>query len=141
MSQENVETVRWAYEEGHARRTVDVPGIAERFSPDYRFHARPGWPGQTVYRLDELTALWADIDTTFTDHSLVPTHYEGLGAHVLVTLQQTARLRGSNHQINETIYMLWHLSEGKIQEAWTFTDKAEALEAAGCGASALDEKV
>ena len=29
MSQENVEIVRFAYEEGHAKRTVDVPRFAE----------------------------------------------------------------------------------------------------------------
>ena len=131
MSQENVEKVRFAYEEGHARRTVDVPGFEERISPDYRFHGRPGFPGQTVYRLDEMTALWADLDATFTDHSLVPTHYEDMEPYVLVTLQQTARLRGSDQEISETIYMLWFVSEGKIKGTWTFTGRAEALEFAG----------
>ncbi len=131
MSRENVEIVRWAYEDGLARRRVDTPGVEERVAPDYRFHPRPGFPGRTVYRIDELTALWADLDTTFIDHSLVPTHYEEIGTHVLVTLQQTARLRGSDHEIHDTLYQLWFLSEGKIQETWTFTEKAEALEAAG----------
>ena len=130
MSQENVEIVRFAYEEGHARRTVDVPGLDELVSPDYRFHARPDWPGQSVYRLDEMTALWADLDATFANHSLVPTHYEDMGAYVLVTLQQTARLRGSDKKINDTIYQLWLLREGKVQETWTFTEKADALKAA-----------
>ncbi len=74
MSHESVEIVRWAYEEGLARRRVDVPGVEERFAPAYRFHPRPGFPGRTVYRLDELPGLWADLDTTFTDHRLVPPH-------------------------------------------------------------------
>jgi hypothetical protein len=132
MSEKNVETVRWLYEKSHAQRTVDVPGIEERIAPDYSFHPRHGWPGRTVYRLDEMVDLWADLDTTFTDHSLVPQSYEAIGtAHVLVTLRQTARLRGSNQRIHETIYMLWHLAEGRAQETWTLTDKAQALEAAG----------
>ena len=85
-----------------------------------------------AYRLDEMTALWADIDATFSDHSLVPQSYEAIGStDVLVTLHQTARLRGSEHRINETIYMLWRLVEGRADETWTFTDKAKALEAAG----------
>ncbi len=131
MSQENVEIVRWALEEGLAQRTVDMPGVEERFEADYRFHTRPEFPGRAAYRLDELTALWADLDTTFTDHSLVPTRYEEIGTYVLVTLQQTARLRGSDQEINLTVYQLWLLSGGKVQETWTFTYKEEALEAAG----------
>ena len=125
-----MEIVRFAYEEGHARRTVDAPGFEERIAPEYRFHGRPGFPGQTVYRLEEMPALWADLDATFVDHSLVPTRYEDLEPYVLVTLRQTARLRGSDQRISETIYMLWFLSGGRIQETWTFTDKAAAIEAA-----------
>jgi ketosteroid isomerase-like protein len=131
MSKENVEIVRAVYEEGYAKRTVDLPSLRALLSPDYRFHTRPGWPGQAVYRLDEMTTLWADLDATLTDHSLVPTHYEAIGTYVLVTLQQTARLRGSNQELNETIYQLWLLTEGTIQETWTYTQRAEALEAAG----------
>lgn len=131
MSQENVEIVCLAYEEGLARRSVDSPALKERASPDYRFHARPGWPGQSVYRLDEMPALWADLDTTFTDHRMVPTAYEDLEPYVLVTVHQTARLRGSETEINQAIYHLWLVVEEKIRETWTFAAKAEALVAAG----------
>jgi hypothetical protein len=132
MSEENVETVRWVYEKSYARRTVDVPGIEERVAPDYAFHPRHGFPGRAAYRLDEMVDLWADLDTTFTDHSLLPQSYEAIGsAHVLVTLRQAARLRGSNQWIDDTIYMLWHLVEGRAQQTWTFADRTPALEAAG----------
>ena len=132
MSQENVKTVQWVYERGHAQRTVDVPGVEDRVASDYRFHPRPDFPGRAVYGLQELVDFWADLDTTFTDYSLVPQNYEPIGpAHVLVTMRQTARLRGSDQSINELIYMLWHLVEGKLQETWTFTDRAEAIDAAG----------
>lgn len=123
--------VRLAYEEGHARRTVDVPSVEERTSPDYRFHSRPEWPGQSVYSLEELPALWADLDATFTDHSLVPTDYEDLGPYVLVTIHQTARLRGSETEIDQTLYHLWLVIEGKIQETRAFAERAEALKSAG----------
>ena len=126
-----MQIVRWVYDELHAQRTVEVPGVDERIAPDYCFHGRSTFPGRTVYRLDEMTALWADLDETYTDHFLVPTHYEDMGDHVLATLEQTARLRGSNLEINQTIYMVWLIIEGKIQETWTFAERAEALEAAG----------
>ena len=137
MSEENVELVRWVYEEGYARRKVDMPGVEDRIAPDYRFHTRSGFPGRTVYRLDEMTALWADLDTTFSDHRLVPQRYEALGrAHVLVTLEQTARLRGSDQRIDQTVYMLWRLADGRVSETWTFTDEAEARAAAATPPSA-----
>jgi len=51
--------------------------------------------------------------------------------HVLVTLRQTARLRGSDQRLVESLYMLWQLSEGRVQETWTFTDRMQALAAGG----------
>ena len=132
MSRENLEIVRWAYEEMFPRRSVDVPGIEDRFAPDYRFNTRPGFPGRIRYPLDELPAIWADLDSTYTDYSLVPQSYEPLGADfVLVTLRQEARLRGSDQRIDQTIYHLSRLAEGRLQESWTFIDEAEAREAAG----------
>jgi len=128
---ENVEIVRWLHEQGHARRTVKTPGAEDRVASDYRFHPRPDFPGRSTYRLDEMVRFWADLDATFTDYSLIPQSYEPIGpAHVLVTLQQTARLRGSDQMLSELIYMLW-LVEGKAQETWTYADREEALEAAG----------
>lgn len=76
--------------------------------------------------------FWADLDTTFTDCSLIPQSYEPVGpAHVLVRLRQTARLRDSDQRLNETLYMLWHLTGGKAEETWTFTVREQALESAG----------
>ena len=127
-----MEIVRWAYENTHAKRTVDVPGLEERVAPDYTFHPRRGFLGRPAYRLDEMVDLWADLDATFTDHSLVPQSYEAVGTdRVLVTLRQTALLRGSTQRLTDTIFMLWRLREGIAQETWTFTERAEALEAAG----------
>ena len=79
-----------------------------------------------------MVELWADLDATFTDYSLIPESYEPIGPdHVLVTLRQTARLRGSDQRLVESLYMLWQLSEGKVQETWTFTDRMQALAAGG----------
>ena len=137
MSRENVEAVRWAYENTHARRSVDVPGVEDRVAADYRFHPRPDFPGRPFYRLDEMVDLWADLDTTFTDYSLVAESYESIGpAHVLVTLHQTARLRGSDLVLNDPLFMVWELADGKIQETWTFTDREQAVQAAGHGPNA-----
>jgi len=132
MSGENVEIVQWLHERGHARRTVEAAGVQDRVASGYVFHPRPGFPGRSAYRLDELVDFWADFDATFTDYSLTPESYEPIGAsHVLVTLRQTARLRDSDQMLTEVIYMVWHLDQGVAQETWTFIDRSEALEAAG----------
>jgi hypothetical protein len=132
MSEKQLELVRWLHEEGHARRTVESPGAEDRIASDYRFHPRPDFPGRSTYGLDEMVKFWADLDATFTDYSLIPQSYESIGStHVLVTLRQTARLRGSDQLLTELIYMLWQLVDGRAQETWTFTDRERALEAAG----------
>ena len=131
MPQKNIEMVRWAYEEGMAHRRVDLPGVEERFAADYRFHMGAGFPGRTVYRLDELPTLWADLDATFGDHSVVPRRYEAIGPDfVLVALEQTVRLRDSDQRINLSVYQLWHVVDGRMAETWTFTEESDARAAA-----------
>ncbi|MCB0874953.1 MAG: hypothetical protein R2718_13155 [Solirubrobacterales bacterium] len=132
MSEANVEIVRWLYEEGHAKRTVDAPGAEDRVAPDYVFHSRPDFPSRPAYRLDQLPEFWADLDATFDDYSLTPLSYEPIGpAHVLVTMEQAARLRGSDQRLSELVYMLWHLTDGKAKETWTSTVREQVLEVAG----------
>ncbi len=66
VSDENISLVRWAYEEGHAKRTVEMPQASERISSEYVFYARRGFPGRETYRLEEMPMLWADLDETFS---------------------------------------------------------------------------
>ncbi len=131
MSQEYVEIVRFAYEEGLAKRTTDHPDTPERFADDFRFHARRGFPGRPVYRLDQVTELWADLDATFTDYSIYPDGYESIGEYVLVRIRQSARLKGSDKRLDDTLYHLWHVVDGKAKEGWAYGRREEALEAAG----------
>jgi hypothetical protein len=46
-------------------------------------------------------------------------------------MRQTTQLRGSDQQLTEIIYMLWHLTDGKAQETWTSTERQQVFEAAG----------
>lgn len=132
MSQANLELVRLAYEKGYLNRTTDDVELRERIAGDFRFHVRRGFPGRTLYRLDEMTELWADLDATYTDFSLSPEDYQAVGAdYVLVSIRQSTRLRGSNERYDEIIYHLWQIDDGKAVEAWTYPDRDEALEAAG----------
>jgi len=128
MSQENVEIVRGAYEL-YVKRAVDP--YRAHFADDFKFHTQPGFPSQAVYGIDDMQTLWADLDETFTDYSVVPTDFVGVGDYVIVTLQTSTRMKGSRARIEETIYHLWHVRGGKVLEAWAHSEREAALEAAG----------
>ncbi len=129
MSQENVETVRIAYDVAYVQRSVE--GIRDRIAEDFIWHTRPEWPGRRTYRGDEMTDLWADLDETFSEFELVPVAFEELGDHVVVEARQSACLRGSGSRIDATIWHLWRVEDGKPREAWSFSTRTEALKAAG----------
>ena len=93
MSQENVEIVRRAYREGYERRTVE--NLRELASDVFCFHTRPGWPGRSLYRFDEIPEFSADLDHT-SPASLVPKRFAAVKDDLLVTLRQSARKRGSD---------------------------------------------
>ncbi|MDQ3729060.1 MAG: nuclear transport factor 2 family protein [Actinomycetota bacterium] len=129
MSQENVEIVRRAYEESYAQRSVEP--TREFASDDFRFHARADFPGQTSYGIDEMTKLWSDMDETYSEYSLKAEEFVDHGDYVLVSLAQSARLRGSETRVESAVYHVWEVREGKVIAAWGFSDRAEALEAVG----------
>ena len=131
MSRENVEAVRIAYDLAYAQRSVE--GVRDRFAADFRWHSRPEWPGQAEYTVDNMTDLWADLDETFEEYSLAPASFEPLGAYVLVTVDQSTRLRASGDRLETRIYHLWRVEAGQPQETWSFGTREEALETAGLG--------
>jgi hypothetical protein len=129
MSRENVDTVRLAYEVAYAQRSVD--DVRDAFAEDYVFHSRPEFPGRLSYRADDMPQLWADLDETYTEFSLVPEDFAPVGDYVVVTLRQSARLRASDARIESTIYHVWHVQNGVPQETWGYSTREEALEAVG----------
>jgi predicted SnoaL-like aldol condensation-catalyzing enzyme len=129
MSQENIELVRAAYREGYQHRTVEP--LRDTVAGDFRFHMRRGWPGRPVYRFDEMTQIWADLDETYSEFRLAPEDYAAVGDYVLVTIRQSARMRGSDSRVESTIWHVWRITDGLVREAWTFDSEKDALEAAG----------
>ena len=129
MSQENVELVRTAYREGYEHRTVEP--LRNRVAGDFRFHMRRGWPGRPVYSFDEMTQIWADLDETYSEFRLVPEDFAAVGDYVVVTIRQSARMRGSDARVESTIWHVWRIADGLAREAWTFDSEKDALEAAG----------
>ena len=129
MSQENVELIQRAYREGYAARSVE--SLRHRFAEDFRFHMRPGWPGRAEYGLNEMTDIWADLDDTYIEYDLSPEDFVASGDCVLVRLRQSARVRGSDARVEATIWHVWQVRDGTVQEARTFDTEADARDAAG----------
>ncbi len=126
---ENEEVVRLAYEVAYVRRSVE--DIRDRFAEDFTWHNRPEFPGRPLYRIDEMPELWADLDDTFSEYSLIPEDFTSVGDYVIVTVQTSARLRGSDARIEGTLYHVWHVLDGKPRETRVYGDRREALEAVG----------
>lgn len=121
--------VRRAYELGYAARSVET--LRETFAEGFRFHTRSEFPGADSYGVDELTTLWADLDDTYSEYSLVPEEFTEVGPYVLVTLRQSARMRGSDARLESTIFHVFRIQDGKAAEGWTYSDRDSALQAMG----------
>ena len=127
---ENVEAVRLAYDVAYAQRSVE--DVRETVAEDYVFHTRPEFPGRALYRADEMTDLWADLDNTFSEFDLVPEDFAPVGRdYVVVSDRQSARMRGSDARVEWTICHVWNLRAGEPEETWAYSTREEALEAVG----------
>lgn len=129
MSSENVELARIGYEVAFVRRSVE--GFEDRFAEDFTWHQRSEWPGRSVYRRDELTTLWEDLDATYSEFTMEPVEFADMGDCVVVTVHTGARLRTSDHRIDGTIWHVWRLRDARVAEVRVYSDHQEALEAAG----------
>ena len=126
MSQENVQVVRLAYDVAFAQRSVE--DVRHAFAEDYVFHSRREWPGRPLYTMDEMPQLWADLDDIFSEFTLVREDFAGIGdEYVIVTLRQGGRLRGSDVQLETTLFHVWKVRNGKPQETWVFGTREEAF--------------
>jgi ketosteroid isomerase-like protein len=129
MPHENVEVVRRAYRVAFAERSVEK--VMDVVDESFVWHQRPEWPGRSLYRMEEVPQLWADLDEAFAEFSIVPEDFDAAGEYVVVTVRIGARMRTSEARIESMLYHLWHMQDGKALEAWTYNTRAEALEAAG----------
>ena len=128
MSQENVDLVRLAYDVAFAQRSIE--GVRHAFPEDYVFHTRAEWPGRRLYRMNEMTQLWADLDDIFSEYSLVPEEFATVGDdYVVVTIKVGFRMRGSDARIEQRVFHVWNVRDGKPRETRAFGNRDEARRA------------
>jgi ketosteroid isomerase-like protein len=131
MSQENVETVRRAYE-AFSRDGLD--GLLEHVHPDaeYDITAGIGPYAGMYYGRAAIRNFLADYFETWEYVRMKPEDFIEVGDdHVVVLLRIHLRGKGSGVEVEARTTNVWTMRDGKAVRVAVYNDKAEALEAVG----------
>jgi ketosteroid isomerase-like protein len=129
MTTANVELVR-RFTDAFNRR--DVESMADRYDPDVELHEWPTAPGAGVFR--GIDGVRSAIDGWFDVWEWMRVEIVELvdaGDSVLVTLDQRARGKESEVEVEIRSHNVYTFRGGKVIRIQLFTDREPALEAAG----------
>ena len=128
MSEENVETLRRAYE-AYSRGDLDA-AVADA-DPDVEYIS--AIPGQeNVARGSEAyKRLISWVFDMFDDARLEPTEFIDAGERVVGGFTVSGRGKQSGVETSWTVWQVWTLKDGMFVHGQGFTAREEALEAAG----------
>ncbi len=125
MSEPNVEIVRRLFEAYVAGD--DEKAVAET-DPEFVWNPVEEAPSQGHDAVRESIRRWeADWD----DLRTVPEEFLDAGDRVVVTVHFAGRGRGSGIDVDVRLYEVWTIHEGKAVRMDEFSERAEALRAAG----------
>jgi ketosteroid isomerase-like protein len=126
MSQENVEIVRRFYE--HILRGDQAAALA-CLAPDVDYgvaqEIRP------AHGLEAVRAMWERWLNDWEEIETVAEEFIDAGDHVIVTVHESGRGRGSGIEIDGRYFNVLTVRNGKIVRKLEFTQRSGALEAAG----------
>ena len=125
MSQENVAVVRKSME-AYVRGDLDT--ALTHADPDIVWN--PVEEAAT-HGHDAIRATVERWETDFEDFEATPEEYIDAGDQVLVTIHWSGRGRGSGLQVDIRTYNVYALRDGKVIRLDEFTERSDALEAAG----------
>ena len=128
MSQENVESVRRAYEHWNQGDF----GWTDDFAPGFEYVPAPVVGlSDTARGLDGfmrfLEEFWEDLDEAQAE----PQELIEAGDSVLAVITFRGIGRHSGVEVNMEVFQLWTFRDGKLVRGQGFFERAEALEAAG----------
>jgi ketosteroid isomerase-like protein len=130
MSQENVETVRLAYER---LNSDDIDAFLQLCATDFEFGDLPALPGSGVHIGHDANRAWlVQMRQTFEDLRFEPDEIiDAGGDRVVVACRAVGRGRISGAKLDLLTFNVWTLSKGAIVSCVTYDEDAEALEAVG----------
>jgi len=123
MSQANVEIVRTFL-------SVDVDEALTYADPGIVWNPIEELPTQGH---DAVRASLAHWKAEWDDYEVMPQELADMGDRVLATVRLRGRGRGSGVEIDARFYDVYTLRDGRIVRMDQFTERSEALEAAGSG--------
>jgi ketosteroid isomerase-like protein len=130
VSQENVEIVCGSYEALNRR---DFDAWLDFFHADVEVHDLPTVPDAPVIRGRDELRSWIEAQSeVWTDDSYYELgDFTTSGDFLIVAVRAHAWGRGSGAPAHFSFFQVIEMRDGKVQRAWAYFDKADALEAAG----------
>jgi ketosteroid isomerase-like protein len=135
MSEENVDVVRRLYD---AATQGDDALAFELYADDIEWDVRGAWPGRAVsdlsrvYRGHEGVHLfWRDYLGAFERYDFTVEELIDAGDQVLAVVREHAAGRLSRIVLDNVVYALWTVRDGKLARMRLYPTREEAFEAAG----------
>ena len=130
MSEENVEVVRRGYEQFIATGDLIVGAATPDFVWDMsNFH---GWPEQQAYEgVDGARTFLSEWTDAWEDWELELEALYDAGDRVVALVHQHGRSKGAGMPVEMSFAQVWTLHDGKQARMEMYSDRDEALEAAG----------
>jgi uncharacterized protein len=125
MSEENVEVVRMLFE---AYNQGDLDAALARLAADVVYET-----GQEVaaHGPEEVQAMWDRWESDWEAIRTEPEEFIDAGDRVLVTVRYSGRGRGSGIDLDDRLFDVYTLRDGKVCHKAEYRDRSEALAAAG----------
>jgi hypothetical protein len=129
VSEENVEIIRRAYQRWNRRDS----GWATVVAPEFEYVASAAFVGlggghrglEGFTRM--LEQFWGEFDEAHAE----PQEFIEAGDSVLAVITFRGSGKQSGVEVNMEVFQLWTLRDGKVVRGQGFSDRDEALEAAG----------
>jgi ketosteroid isomerase-like protein len=130
MSRENVEVMRRAFE---AYNRGDVDAAVAYLAPECEYHATGALPGfRGISRGREGYKRFVSwLRAEFDDARIDVRELVDAGDHVLASLTLRGRGKRSGAETSWDIWQVWTLQDGKAVRGEGFTNREDALKAAG----------
>jgi ketosteroid isomerase-like protein len=129
MSQEDVDNLRRAY--GHFIATGEFSG---RFAPDFVWDMSTfrNWPERQTYEgIEGARQFMADWLEAWEDWRLELEQLLDAGDHVVAFVRQRGRSKATGLSVDMHFAQVWTFRDGAQVRMRMYSDRAEALEAAG----------
>lgn len=129
MTQENVDAVRAGFE---ALKRGDVDDLLERIHPEFEFTTPPTLSVEPdTYRGEEGVRRYFDSFYEVMDEvQFIPDEFIDAGERVVVPVTLRARGKETGLEVEQRVFQVWSVRDGKASRVEVFATLEEAMDAA-----------